>query len=417
MGASVWLNGLVLYLLAIKEGPSRWSLRTLKRRARTEELLSKVVLPLDLSSLAHLERSKTSCNTTAPIIRGLASLQVPLLDAPIVDWSSLDPIYDPQQGGKLRADSPRAQRKRRQVEAFAHVVNNLLGSRNIDHDDTKQQETNAASTPPVIVDAGSGAGNLAIPLIGLLLKTDPTLDFSVCAIDVNDYALSRLTVRGCKLPWTVQSRLSSLCADLASPNMAVLLPEAAAVVCSLHACGAATDMAIRMAVRRRIPFCVSPCCTAKVVTMRQPVGSYGPATSTQRSAAPADMIYPRSQWLRSNLLEQHQQQAQQLSRPENNSSSSSSPEQLYELLARTADVGLGPQTPVEQWEHQRLAKYAVELDRLQGVAERHNYTVCLLRLRDHDDYGKSELLVGVPADDDSVASRTIERLSVSVQDL
>jgi hypothetical protein len=69
----------------------------------------------------------------------------------------------------------------------------------------------------------------------------------------------------------------------------------------------------------------------------------------------------------------------------------------YSKLAKVADVGLGPQTPSEQVRHQRLAKLVVELDRMVGIVEQHpNYHVTLFRIRDHDDYGKSELLVAVP---------------------
>jgi hypothetical protein len=92
------------------------------------------------------------------MIKGIHSMSVPMLDAPMLEWSSssttsttvIDPIYDPQQGGKLQADSPRALRKRRQVEAFAHLVSQLLPS------------STGTGVCSMIVDAGSGAGNLSI---------------------------------------------------------------------------------------------------------------------------------------------------------------------------------------------------------------------------------------------------------------
>jgi hypothetical protein len=79
------------------------------------------------------------------------------------------------------------------------------------------------------------------------------------------------------------------------------------------------------------------------------------------------------------------------------------------VLARTADVGLGPQTPFEQRAHQRLAKYAIELDRLLTASEQHDYHVQLFRIRDHHEYGKSELLLGAPAG--SFAAKAIARLA------
>jgi hypothetical protein len=328
----------------------------------------------------------------------IESLRVPMLDAPMLEWSSssttsttaVDPIYDPQQGGNLQADTPRALRKRRQVEAFAHVVSQVLPS------------STSRGGRSTIVDAGSGAGNLSIPLAGLVQHANS----HICAIDVNEMALSRLTARGALLPTHVGSRISTLCADLAHAT----LPDDTVMVCSLHACGAATDMAIRLATSSNVPFCVSPCCTAKVVTQRQPLNRHGrpSASSSQRSAAPADICYPRSQWLRSNLVAVEQESIH-IDDDSTKNNNAYSPEEYYELLARSADVGLGPQTPLEQRTHQRLAKYAIELDRLLAAREQHDYHVQLFRLRDHEEYGKSELLLGAPAG--SFAAKAIANLA------
>jgi SAM-dependent methyltransferase len=383
---------LLLYLLAIQE-PSRWSKRTSKRRARTENLLSKISLPPSF-----IVEGIADNDGREDMNKGIESLRIPMLDAPMLEWSSststsstaVDPIYDPQQGGKLQADTPRALRKRRQVEAFAHVVSQLLPS---------STATGGRST---IVDAGSGAGNLSIPLAGLVQHDN----CHICAVDVNEMALSRLTARGALLPNDVGSRISTLCADLATAT----LPDDTAMVCSLHACGAATDMAIRLATCMNVPFCVSPCCTAKVVTQRQPLNQYGPLASSQRSAAPADISYPRSHWLRSNLVAV-EQESLNFDDDSSQNNNAYSPEEYYEVLARTADVGLGPQTPLEQRTHQRLAKYAIELDRLVAASEQHSYHVQLFRLRDHEEYGKSEMLLGAPAG--SFAAKAIANLATT----
>jgi hypothetical protein len=119
---------LLLYLLAIQD-PSRWSKRTSKRRAQTENLLSIIYLPPSFIVEGIADDGRD-------MIKGIDSLSDPMLDAPMLEWSSssptattaIDPIYDPQQGGKLQANIPRAFRKRRQVEAVARVVSQLLPS-------------------------------------------------------------------------------------------------------------------------------------------------------------------------------------------------------------------------------------------------------------------------------------------------
>lgn len=336
--------GLIVILLgltndeSVGEG-SKWSRRTARKRDRVGQLLDNIPPPSYAFEGMQLDTS---------LLNRISTLQIEtLMAAPVIDWS-LYPILDPQDGGLLKPDSPRATRKRRQIEAFVHLIQTTLHCR----------ASRSNVQPPLLIDAGSGAGNLAIPIAHLL-------NCKVLAIDVNDEALTRLTSR--------DASVSTLCADLASPTIA--LPPEASMVCSLHACGAATDLAIRLATNHGLPFCVSPCCTAKSLTTRPQSTKYGPSTSFQRSGSPSDMTYPRSNWLLSSL---------------------SSPPEDYSLIAKVADVGLGPQTPASQREHQRLAKLIVELDRLSGAVERHNYSVSIFRIQDHEEYGKSEILLGLP---------------------
>jgi hypothetical protein len=70
----------------------------------------------------------------------------------------------------------------------------------------------------------------------------------------------------------------------------------------------------------------------------------------------------------------------------------------YSILAKVADVGLGPQTPSQQRVHQRRAKRIVELDRAMRAVEQHEYNVHLMRLPDDDPwgYGKGEVMIGLP---------------------
>ena len=321
---------------------SKCSRRSARKREQIGNLLNSIQSPLfDIEGIV----------TPSSFV---SQLHIETLDdAPAIEWS-LYPNLDPQGGGLLKADSPRATRKRRQIEAFVHIIRPIL----------RRRDASVSNVGQLIVDAGSGAGNLAIPLARLLER-------GVLAIDVNDIALDRLRAR--------DHSVTTLCADLASPN--IDLPPNAAIVCSLHACGAATDLAIQLATRRGLPFCVSPCCTAKALTVRQAFSSsnsYGPSTSFHRSGSPLHMTYPRSNWLKSCLP------------------SIDAAVDYYSQIAKVADVGLGPQTPTSQREHQRLAKVIVELDRLAGVVERHEYSVGIFRIQDHDDYGKSEIMIGIP---------------------
>jgi SAM-dependent methyltransferase len=343
--------------------PSKWSRRTAKKRNQVGELLDRIAPPSSQELLQH-GSSK------------LLSLEVPVLDeAPEIDWLSY-PEYDPQgiSGGRLKPNSKRSLRKRRQIEAFCHVIEGKA----------MQGEGSEASQSFTLVDAGCGAGNLAIPLAGLLHSKVNR----VVALDVNQMALDRLQKRADDLHLPVET----VCTDLAVANDTILKLKKNAnvenfggvIICSLHACGAASDLALRLATHHNLPFVVSPCCTAKAITKRAPTTSiyerraatYDPSASFQRSGAPDDITYPRSSWLETYLD------------PSKNE---------YSILAKVADVGLGPQTPVEQIAHQRRAKCIVELDRLLGIVEQYgSYEVAMHRIKDHDDYGKSEILVGIP---------------------
>ena len=337
----------LLFTLAVsgsrEDLPSKWAHRTAKKRERVHHLLSTLTLPPLLY----------------PSAGSLSEIEICTLEAPSIDWESYQ-SGDPVVSGKLQPGSPRGRRKRRQVEAFVYICKEIMKG--------NAQNNEIVTKNNIIVDCGSGAGNLSIPLHELI--------GTVLAIDVNDFALAKLRDR-C-------SSLQTLCADLASE---ITLPPSATIVTSLHACGAATDLSIRLAVRHRLPFCMSPCCTAKAMVDRTNQNKYGPAVSSQRSGAPDTITYPRSMWLSTQL---------------------DMPSTDYSLLAKIADVGLGPQTPMEQRTHQFLSKVIIELDRLVGLVEENDYVVRLLRIQDHEDYGKAELLLGAPRG--SEAAKVIEAL-------
>lgn len=249
-----------------------------------------------------------------------------------------------------------------------------------------------------------------------ITTTTTNNNIGVIALDVNPIALQRLRDRN--------PNIKTICTDLAiasdylnKNNNKDHDPNNIQLVVSLHACGAATDMAISLATANRIPFCMSPCCTAKAIkgrssssssskrtktttTMMPPLSPLSSSSSAYRSGAPQNITYPRSKWLQESL-QKAAASATTLSESSSSSptSTTDSVDSYYEILAKIADVGLGPQTPTEQIVHQQKSKLIIEWDRLMEVYENHNYSVALYRMKQVDDdyyYGKSEILIGIP---------------------
>ena len=347
---------------------SRWSRRTSKKRQRTEQLICNIeqrssMLPPHRDLLqAHHGHAPTS------LVRPTG-----------IDWDQVDPALDPMKGGRIRQGSLRGERKRAQVEAIATIVSKLLRCPDF---------CTSGGSGTTIINAGSGAGNLAIPLAGLL-RREGISNFDVLAVDVNEVALQRLEERASGI--FSRGTVRTLFADLARPyEILQQMPGGrSCIVVSLHACGAASDYAMELAHISGSPFIICPCCTAKSLVRRRQ-GGQGPAqrdavqnnvttdisASFQRSGATDDIRYPRSDWLCGIIPPDM--------------------EDNYEVLAKVADVGLGPQTPSEQREHQRRAKIIVELDRLASSAENFGYYTRLVRIKDQGKvaYGKGEILLG-----------------------
>lgn len=160
------------------------------------------------------------------------------------------------------------------------------------------------------------------------------------------------------------------------------LSDCVAVV-SLHACGAASDLSMAYAVRNNLPFAISPCCIGKISTERRSARRMPPKkilTSTERSAAPSVVSYPRSAWLKNALPNQDD----------------------YRLLAAAADYSVGNSEcdeKVDDWElarrkRCRLSKKAIEIDRLQWAKENGYYVRLLEMPRIGPLYPKRELLLG-----------------------
>ena len=154
-----------------------------------------------------------------------------------VDWSALPAGCDPcSVSAKMAPGTARGERKRESISAIAYVLSTLALS----------------AAAPTIVDAGCGTGSLLLPLAALF----PNATF--VGIDYKQGSIARLAGRaseagdpiaGRVVPW--KGRIE----DYDGPIDALV---------SLHACGGASDAALRVAAERRVPFAVSPCCIGKL---------------------------------------------------------------------------------------------------------------------------------------------------------
>jgi hypothetical protein len=323
------------------------------------------------------------------------------------------------RGGRIRSNDSagmkRGIRKRLQIQACYYLLETIIHQRNED-ESTHRRHPPSSSKELTIIDAGCGAGNLAISLAGLLVmsKSDIGRNVHILAVDINEVALDLLSQRAAaSLDVNI---VQTLCADLSDDHERILshIPiDNDVVVMSLHACGAASDYAMELAYRCKASFIVCPCCTAKSLTRRDTnngdtTTSSWLLSSTQRSGSSVDIEYPRSVWLRDRLSSMQRQVSTLIDTEdddnklveESNDSASMDDDDgnYYSILAKVADVGLGPQTPSKQRVHQRRAKRIVELDRAMRAVEQHGYDVHLVRLPDDDPwgYGKGEVMVGMP---------------------
>lgn len=195
------------------------------------------------------------------------------------------------------------------------------------------------------------------------------------------------------------------------------------VVLALHACGAATDLAMQQAARNRAAFVVSPCCIGKIGATAAALS--GMAGDGSIRALPP-LQHPRSEWMRRSMT------APALPVSAADDTSPSSPasdvqtstnhaaemqaapgaawppalpvaaaqvQQQYEALARAADYShrdLAAAGSSSSYSHTAvLAKSNLELDRAQAMAEE-GYATAMVRLLQPSLTSKVEVLVGVP---------------------
>jgi hypothetical protein len=362
-----------------EEDQSRWRRRTAKRRQRADDLLDSI----EAGGLQLPPKFMSGQGF------GVPTMKIPTSSR--INWTVVDPTFDPMHGGMIRK-TDRGIRKRAQINAFYYVLSSLI--------DTKLESTEKNETGGItVIDAGCGAGNLAVALAGLL-PSNIERRVSILAVDVNEQALYRLEDRA-QTSVPTKTTLKTFCADLADyKNIYSQVSDQNVIVVSLHACGAASDMAMNLALRcNNAPFLICPCCTAKSLTKRinhkDETSVFDKSASFQRSGASGDILYPRSTWLKSKMLK---------------STLFTLVEDQYAILAKVADVGLGPQTPTKQRQTQNRAKKVVELDRLMSALENEDYDVHLMRLPDHDPliYSKGDLLLG--AKGGSAESRVLQTI-------
>jgi hypothetical protein len=362
-----------------------------KRRriaARTDEVIESLqhILPTtnhdDAGAVAGQERN--DCG------------QLPILNVPPIDWDVVPSVIDPMRGGGIRQGSQRGYRKQAQVEAFWHVLTTALLEEEKEAEDSS--ETSSPTRRITVADLGSGAGNLSLPIAWFLNQTLHR-DASVLAVDINGRALERFLNRAHELG--ISSSVSAAREDLLQLMQAKEEHDtlsACSAIMSLHACGAASDLAIAAAVNRSLPFCVSPCCIGKVNQARQSNRSHMPIISSERSGTPREITYPRSRLLGDENLD-----------PKDYGLILASADYSAPDVNKSENGSSGIDT--EHFNRGRLSKLIVETDRL-AYAKEHGYSVRMVEIpRMGPLYPKRELLLG--AKSGTHAASRISQLSTT----
>lgn len=272
-----------------------------------------------------------------------------------LDWSTVPAACDPQIGGGLGTadgcETIRSRRKREQTEGFARILGKLAAGR----------------SGLRIVDFGSGSGNMTLPLAYLF----PEHHF--VAIDMKDKSIALLEAKA------REAGIGNLQGQV---GMIETYEDAFDIGLALHACGNATDHAMKKAMRNTAAFVVSPCCVGKLKYSLKGGSSFSECwreyedwdkalkqkKSELESRAPPsvdELQHPASRWMRSCLSEEE-----------------------FEVLAGYADFH------AEARPIQRLCKLNVEIDRAKG-AEEAGYLTCIVKLTREESYPKNDCIIGV----------------------
>ena len=161
-----------------------------------------------------------------------------------IDWEKLPPGCDPcGVSAKMAAGSLRGERKRESVRAMAWLLGSLFLPRiNLPEPSQTRLVT--------VVDAGCGTGSLLLPLAAAF----PNVRF--VGVDTKSGSLDRLMARATSA--RLEDRVEAWHGTIEEYD------SECDVVLSLHACGGASDAALRLASERNVPFAVSPCCIGKL---------------------------------------------------------------------------------------------------------------------------------------------------------
>ena len=107
------------------------------------------------------------------------------------------------------------------IQPFYHLLETIIHQRNED-ESTHRRHPPSSSKGLTIIDAGCGAGNLAISLAGLLVlsKSDIGRNVHILAVDINEVALDLLSQRAAaSLDVNI---VQTLCADLSDDHERIL---------------------------------------------------------------------------------------------------------------------------------------------------------------------------------------------------
>ena len=359
----------------------RWAFlppSTRKSKSKDDELSEDRILHRKKRAEKYARRRRAIAKNTEDALESLSGFlpeEIITLDAPQLNWSAdhIPNEIDPMHGGGIRKGTERGMRKQAQVEAFWYVLQeSILNSY------AKDEERSSE----FVADLGSGAGNLSLPLAWFLKEIDQTS--GILAVDINERALDRLSQRAREINVDIQTLAEDLL-QLSQPPDETRddILDSCSAILSLHACGAASDLAIQSAVSRSIPFAVSPCCIGKIKTVRKP--NQMPSISSQRSGAPEHISYPRSQALKAMAKDID-----------------------YNLILAAADYSAGDTAAMKRG---RVAKRIVEADRLKWAEERGYYTRMMELPRLDARYPKREILLG--AKRGSLHASRISQLSSS----
>lgn len=247
-------------------------------------------------------------------------------------------LLDPGAGGRLPPE--RAHRKRLQIEALVRLVQALLPQTAAD---------DHGGPRPHVVDFCGGSGHTALVIAAAIP------DALVTIVDFNSTALRLAAERAAELGL---GNVSTHCGDVGA------FSGEFSVGLALHACGAATDMAMARCRESGAAFVVSPCCVGKIAKRSAPQ----PEGTDADRAAGDQLALPRS-GLFGSLMSAAE----------------------YISLAAAADFH-SVEHPAPR---RRAAKAMIELDRAAAMHER-GYCVRLGKLPPEARSPKDDIIWGWP---------------------